>query len=153
MPDVGTALASATPLAEGLFTWPSDSPALIGTKCGSCGEVTFPSHYGCPRCASEEMATIELGRTGMVWTWTTQNFRPPPPYSGPEEFVPYHVGYVELPGEVIVESYLTGYGDGHPVIGDAVELTIIPFSTNEAGDQVVTYAFQPVSNATAGEAS
>ncbi len=89
------------------------------------------------------MATIELGRTGTVWTWTTQNFRPPPPYSGPEEFVPYHIGYVELPGEVIVESYLTGYGDGHPVIGDAVELTIIPFSTNEAGDQVVTYAFRP----------
>ena len=95
------------------------------------------------------MATIELGRTGTVWTWTTQNFRPPPPYSGPEEFVPYHIGYVELPGEVIVESYLTGYGDGHPVIGDAVELTIIPFSTNEAGDQVVTYAFQPVSDPTA----
>ena len=81
-----------------------------------------------------------------MWTWTTQNFRPPPPYSGPEEFVPYHIGYVELPGEVIVESYLTGYGDGHPVIGDAVELTIIPFSTNEAGDQVVTYAFRPVSD-------
>ena len=53
--------ATATPLAEGLFTWPSDSPALIGTKCGSCGEVTFPSHYGCPRCASEDMTTIELG--------------------------------------------------------------------------------------------
>ena len=109
---------AGTPLAEGLFTWPSDSPALIGTRCGDCGEVTFPSHYGCPRCASEAMVPFELEPTGTVWTWTTQNFRPPPPYSGPEEFTPYHVGYVELAGEVIVETYLTGYGDGRPTIGD-----------------------------------
>ena len=115
--------------------------------------MTFPSHYGCPRCASEDMVPFELSTTGTVWTWTTQNFRPPPPYAGPEEFTPYHVGYVELPGEVIVETYLTGYGDGHPTIGDAVELTIIPFSTNEAGDDVVTYAFRPVSSTAAGDAS
>ena len=73
---------TSLPLAEGLFTWPSDAPALIGTRCESCGEVTFPSHYGCPRCASEDMTTFELGRSGTVWTWTTQNFRPPPPNSG-----------------------------------------------------------------------
>ena len=95
------------------------------------------------------MVPFELSTTGTVWTWTTQNFRPPPPYAGPEEFAPYHVGYVELPGEVIVETYLTGYGDGRPTIGDAVELTIIPFSTNDAGDEVVTYAFRPVSSTAA----
>src|SRR6476659_2480608 len=82
----------ATPIAEGLFTWPSDSPALIGTRCGSCGEVTFPSHYGCPRCASEDMVPFELSTTGTVWTWTSQNFRPPAPYAGPEEFTPYEAG-------------------------------------------------------------
>ena len=133
----------ATPLADGLFTWPSDSPALIGTRCGSCGEITFPSHYGCPRCASADMVSIELSRNGTVWTWTTQNFRPPPPYAGPEEFTPYHIGYVALPGEVIVEAYLTGFTDRPPVIGEAVELTIIPFTTDEAGAEVVTYAFRP----------
>jgi uncharacterized protein len=140
----------AQPLAEGLFTWPAESPALIGTRCADCGEYTFPRHYGCPRCASESMEQVELSRAGTVWTWTTQNFRPPAPYAGPEEFTPYHLGYVELPGEIIVESYLTGYGDGQPTIGDAVELTIIPFSKNEAGDDVVTYAFRPV--ATSGGA-
>jgi len=137
---------AALPLAENLFIWPSDDPVLIGTRCDDCGEVTFPSHYGCPRCASESMATIELGRTGTVWTWTSQEFRPPAPYAGPEEFVPYYLGYVELPGEVIVEAYLTGY-DAPPTIGDAVELTIIPFSTRTTDDgerDVVTYAFRPV---------
>lgn len=147
MSDV-TISSQATPIADGLFTWPSDSPALIGTRCDNCGEVTFPSHYGCPRCASEAMVSFELGRTGTVWTWTTQNFRPPPPYAGPDEFVPYHVGYVELPGEVIVESYLSGFDGRRPVIGEAVELVIIPFSTNESGDEVVTYAFRPTTDRT-----
>jgi uncharacterized protein len=141
--DIST--ATAVPLAEGLFTWPSDAPRLLGSRCGECGTMTFPTHYGCPRCSSGAMSTVELGTRGTVWTWTTQEFRPPPPYAGPDEFEPYHVGYVELPGELIVETYLTGYEDRHPTIGDAVELTIVAFSGPSAGgDDVVTYAFGPV---------
>ena len=142
------AAPGAVPLAEGLFTWPSDAPRLLGSRCGSCGTMTFPTHDGCPRCSSQDMATVELGTRGRVWTWTTQHFPPPPPFAGPEPFEPYHVGYVELPGELIVETYLDGYGDGHPEIGDEVELAIIPFTTSADGDEVVTYAFRPV----AGEA-
>ena len=39
-------------------------------------------------------------RRGRLWAWTTQDFPPPsPPYAGPtgEDFVPFGVGYVELP--------------------------------------------------------
>ena len=88
---------AATPLAEGLFTWPSDSPALIGTRCGSMrrGHVPEPLRLPAVRVRGHG-ADRTRARTGTVWTWTTQNFRPPPPYAGPEEFVPYHVGYVEL---------------------------------------------------------
>ena len=25
------------PIAEGVFTWPSDEPQLIGGRCGACG--------------------------------------------------------------------------------------------------------------------
>ena len=90
------------------------------------------------------MTTVELGTTGTVWTWTSQEFRPPPPYAGPTEFTPYHVGYVELPGELIVETYLTGYDDRHPEIGDHVEFAVVPFPTDDPDDDVVTYAFRPV---------
>jgi len=48
-----------------------------------------------------------LERTGTLYTWTVQGFRPKPPYAGPEGFEPYGVGYVELPGEVRVEARLT----------------------------------------------
>ena len=63
----------------------------------------------CPRCASTAMEEALLARRGTLWAWTTQAFPPPPPYAGPtgEDFVPFGVGYVELPGEVKVETRLT----------------------------------------------
>jgi uncharacterized OB-fold protein len=140
--------AGARPLADGLFTWPSDEPRLLGSRCERCATLSFPSQYGCPRCSSEAMTTVELGTRGRVWTWTSQEFRPPPPYAGAEEFVPYHVGYVELPDELIVETYLVGYDEGHPAIGDEVELTVVPFNLDDSDDQVVTYAFWPVARGT-----
>ena len=132
------------PLADGLFTWPADEPRLLGSRCDECGTMTFPTHYGCPRCSSDAMATVELGTRGTVWTWTTQEFRPPPPFTGPDPFEPYPVGYVELPGELIVETRFTGYDDRHPAIGDEVELVVIPFTRDDEGNDVVTYAFRPV---------
>jgi uncharacterized OB-fold protein len=133
------------PIAEGIFTWPSDEPRLIGGRCGACGIVTFPAQDSCPRCASTEMAERRLSRRGRLWAWTTQEFPPPsPPYSGPtgEDFVPYGVGYVELGGEVRVESRLTeteGLEEGMEM-----ELVLVPFRTDEAGNEVVTFAFRPV---------
>jgi len=44
------------PIAKGLFTWPSDEPRLIGSRCTACGVVTFPTQDSCPRCASTAMA-------------------------------------------------------------------------------------------------
>ena len=98
------------PVAEGVFTWPSDEPQLIGSRCAACGIVTFPTQDSCPRCASTEMEEQLLARRGPLWAWTTQDFPPPsPPYTGPtgKDFVPFGVGYVELPGEVKVETRLT----------------------------------------------
>ena len=72
------------PVAEGIFTWPSDDPQLIGSRCTECGIVTFPAQDSCPRCASTAMAEHLLARRGRLWAWTTQDFPPPsPPYAGP----------------------------------------------------------------------
>ncbi len=133
------------PIAEGIFTWPSDEPQLIGGRCGACGIVTFPAQDACPRCASTRMGEHPLARRGRLWAWTTQEFPPPsPPYTGPtgDDFVPYGVGYVELGGEVRVESRLTeteGLENGMEM-----ELVLVPFRTDEAGNEVVTFAFRPV---------
>ena len=130
---------SAPPVAEGLFTWPSERPQLIGSRCRACGVVTFPAHQSCGACTSLDVEKQLLGRTGTLYTWTVQGFRPKPPYAGPAGFEPYSVGYVELPGEVRVEALLTEADPDRLRIGMPVELVLIPFGHK------VTYAFAPAS--------
>ena len=86
----------------------------------------------------------ELATRGELWSWTIQCFAPKaPPYlpGGVEEFEPYGVGYVELPGEVRVEARLTESDPERLRIGMAMELTLIPVPG--AADKV-TFAFRPV---------
>jgi len=133
------------PIAEGLFTWPADDPRLIGSRCDACGIVTFPTQDSCPRCASTGMSERLLPRRGRLWAWTTQEFAPPsPPYAGPtgDAFVPFALGYVELADEVKVETRLTA-ADGLRT-GMDMELVIVPFRTDGDGNEVMTFAFQPV---------
>ena len=137
------------PVAEGLFTWPSDEPQLIGSKCSACGIVTFPAQDSCPRCASTDMVERLLARRGRLWAWTTQHFPPPaPPYTGAKgaDFVPFGVGFVEL-GDVKVESRLTENDADALQQGMEMELVVIPFSTDDDGNEVVTFAFRPVVSA------
>jgi uncharacterized OB-fold protein len=134
------------PVAEGIFTFPSDEPQLIGSRCTSCGIVTFPAQDSCPRCPSTEMAEQLLARRGRLWAWTTQDFPPPsPPYAGPtgRDFVPFGVGFVELPGEVKVEARLTESDPAVLMPGMDMELVLVPFRTDDDGNEVVTFAFRP----------
>ena len=135
------------PVAEGVFTWPSDEPQLIGSRCNQCGIVTFPTQESCPRCASTDMAEHLLSRQGRLWAWTTQEFPPPsPPYTGPtgDAFVPFGVGYVELDGEVKLETRLTEADPEALSIGMEMELVVLPFRSDDDGNEVVTFAFRPV---------
>jgi len=134
------------PLREGIFTWPGDAPQLIGSRCAACGIVTFPSQESCPRCASTEMAEHLLPRRGKLWAWTVQGFAPPTPYTGPtgEDFEPFGVGYVQLDDEVKVEARLTEADPNALRIGMDMELVLVPQCTDEDGNEVVTFAFQPV---------
>jgi uncharacterized OB-fold protein len=90
------------------------------------------------------MAEHLLSRHGRLWAWTTQEFPPPsPPYAGPtgEAFEPFGVGYVELGNEVRVETRLTETSGLS--IGMEMELVLVPFRTDENGNEVVTFAFRP----------
>jgi uncharacterized OB-fold protein len=135
------------PVAEGVFTWPADEPALIGSRCAACGIVTFPKQDSCPRCSSTEMADHLLSRRGRLWAWTTQHFPPPsPPYAGPagSDFVPFGVGYVDLAGEVKVEARLTEADPDALALGMEMELVLVPFRTDDEGNEVMTFAFRPL---------
>ena len=130
-----------------LFDWPSEEPRLRATRCDECSFVTFPAQDSCPSCGGETVTPTTLSRTGTLWTWTRQRFQPKnPPYLGTEpadQFRPYGVGYIELP-EGRVEARLAGDISQELRIGMPMELTVVPFTTEEDGTEVLTYAFRPV---------
>jgi len=142
-----TEMATAVPVARGLFTWPSDEPRLVGTRCVECGLMAFPAYVACPRCggATEE---AEFDRRGTLWTWTTQGFIPKsPPYAVVETeatFVPYAVGYVEFAEQGRIEGRIVGCEPEDLRIGMEMEVVVVPFMTDAEGREVVTYAFAPV---------
>lgn len=126
-------MSALAPIAAGLWTDESP-PRLIGGKHRQSGEIVFPLPLG---DAAENYEPLPLSRTGKLWSWTVQSFRPKsPPYDGPEDFTPFALGYVELPGEVIVETRLTQTED--LTIGMPMELTIEPFDAART-----TFAFRP----------
>ena len=70
-----------------------------------------------------------------------------PPYVGSadrESFVPFGVGYVELPEGIRVESRLTENDPENLCIGNEMELVIEKFGEDEKGNELMTFAFQPV---------
>lgn len=136
------------PIQEGLFTWPSDNPRLIGSKCNNCGEVVFPAQKTCSACCLQDCVNIELSTRGILWSWTIQGFPPKsPPYARretPESFIPYGVGYVELPEKVRVETRLTRNDPDKLEIGMTMELVIEKFMQDADGNDVMSFAFKPV---------
>jgi uncharacterized OB-fold protein len=124
-----------------------DGPRLIGCRCQDCDNHVFPFTKGCARCTGANMERVELATSGKLWAWTIQGFPPKaPPYMGesdPTKFRPYGVGYVELPNQVKVEARLTESDPKKLQSGQPMELTTLPLTTDDDGNEIVTFAFAP----------
>ncbi len=133
-------------LAPDISTWPADDPQLVGSRCAGCDATTFPVQQRCPKCSGADMSDVLLPRRGTLVAWTTQGFPPGPPYKGVtgKDFVPFGVGLVQLEDVIRVEGRLTENDPAKLQFGMEVELTMVPFTTDGDGDEVVTFAFQPV---------
>ena len=133
----------ARPIAEGLFT-EGPEPRLIGARRRSDGRIVFPAPGG---AEAQNYERVELSPTGSLWSYTVQRFRPKsPPYAGADDektFKPFAVGYVELPGQVIVESRLAVDEFSRLRVGKPMGLTLSPFRKDD-GQEVVTFAFKPL---------
>ncbi|MGX9792677.1 Zn-ribbon domain-containing OB-fold protein [Mycobacterium sp. MMS18-G62] len=136
----------AKALAPEISTWPDENPQLKGSTCGSCGATTFPVQQRCPKCSGADMSEVLLPRRGTLVAWTTQGFPPGPPYKGPtgKDFVPFGVGLVQLDDLIRVEGRLTENDPAKLKFGQEVELTMVPFTTDDEGDDIITFAFQPI---------
>lgn len=137
---MSSAPGATRPLAPDLLTTEVE-PRLLGGRHRASGRIVFPCPSGAER---SDYDLVPLSRTGSLWSWTVQRFRPKsPPYKGPERFEPFAVGYVELPGETIVEARLTGVAFEALSIGLPMRLTVVPFATGEDGVTVTAFAFRP----------
>ena len=140
---------SRVPAIEGWFTT-DDEPALLGTRCTTCGTVFFPRAEGfCrnPGCRGREFEETRLSRRGTVWSYTDAQYQPPPPYiAAADPYVPFTLAAVELADEHLV--VLGQLADGFTVedikVGDEVELVIEPLYELE-GETHLIYKWKPVS--------
>lgn len=125
-----------------LFTWPSDNPQLIGSKCKVCGEVVFPKRTQCPKCHTETEVEVLLCRRGKVYCSSITYIAPWTMYKGP---VPYSVGHVELPERVLIPTRFPLDPGGQPLpIGSEVELAVEEWGEDEEGNMVMMHVFRSV---------
>lgn len=99
----------------------SDDVKLLGSKCANCGEVAIGSNAVCLNCGSEQIKAVELSSEGELWTYTVIRHKPPGEYLGPDPFVPFALGLVELPDGVRVMAPIEGDVDSLK-IGSRVSL-------------------------------
>lgn len=150
-------MTSQVYVAEGVFVERTDGPHLLGSRCVECGTHAFPPQSGCQRCAGTSTERVELGNRGTLWTFTIQGFPPKsPPYRGdanPESFVPFGVGYIEIPGQLKVETRLTESDPAKLSIGMEMEMVLDPIATDAEGNDIVTFAFRPIALTSAAPTS
>lgn len=134
-------MTALTPIDPELWS-DEPEPHLMGGRLPS-GEIVFPMPQG---DAAQGVEPYKLSRKGTLWSWTRQDFCPKEPYEGPgsgpgegpQDFKPYLLGYVELPGEVIVESRIVDAELEDLKLGMPMEFCVVPFNA-----QHTTFAFRP----------
>jgi uncharacterized OB-fold protein len=132
------------PIAEDLFEVVGGVPHLIGGRRKDDGKVVFPKPVG---AEGRNYDALRLSPEGRLWSYTVQRFRPKsPPYAGDDDetsFRPYALGYVELAGQVIVESRIETDDFAALRVGMPMRLKLVPF--RKIGGEALAYAFEPAS--------
>ena len=135
------------PIKEGFFAGsltPFENVRLKGLRCLSCGEVFLGKRFACENCQNTKMEDIVLGRKGKLYSYTVIRARPRPPYVGPDPFVPFAVGWVELPEGLRILSVLTDCDVDAIEIDMDVELVVGKLCEDEEGNEMIAFKFKPV---------
>ena len=82
-----------------------------------------------------------LSTRGKVFSSTILKKAPGKPFEGD---VPYSIGRVELPEQVLIECRFSGFGDAPYPIGTEVELQAEPCGEDEEGSPLLMHTFVKV---------
>jgi uncharacterized OB-fold protein len=132
------------PIREGLLTGSLsdlDNVRLAGSRCSKCGETSLGRTSLCANCGRETVSEISLSKRGTLWTYTVVRHRPPGDYKGPDPFVPFGLGLVELSEGLRVLAPIQ-CEIRQLKIGLAVQFK--PVIRRESdGSEIVLFAFEP----------
>jgi uncharacterized OB-fold protein len=144
MAETVNATTDRTPIRDGLLTGALsnlDEVRLVGSRCSECGETSLARAKVCANCGKATITELPLSNHGVLWTYTVVRHRPPGDYKGPDPFVPFGMGLVELPEGLRVLS---------PVHCDVSQLKIgleVRFRPvirkNSEGREIVSFTFEP----------
>lgn len=131
-------------IQPGLFHYPvpeGQRPALLASRCTTCGKYFFPKRSLCPNCFEKgKMEDSFLDRLGIVYASTVVQV-PSPVGIKP----PYAYGYVDVTtNRIRVFALFTGADPSSFRPGQKVELVLEPLYVNSRGQQVIGYKFKPV---------
>jgi uncharacterized OB-fold protein len=117
------------PAVEGWFTTDAE-PTLLGSRCTTCGNVSFPPNsMFCPDpdCDGDTFDVQPLSRQGTIWSYTDARYRPPPPYiPRATEHEPFAIAAVHLETEqlVVLGQVVDGFSVDDLHVGQQVELVV-----------------------------
>jgi len=132
---------------DDIFTeplYPSEQVRLKGSKCSVCGEIFLGKHLSCGSCASEKMEEVTFSDRGKLWTYTVIRNRPPGDYKGPDPFVPFGEGLIELPEGIRLLSPLCDCDVDNLKIGTEWQLVVDVLYVDDEGNEVMSFKFKPV---------
>ena len=130
------------PAVEGWFTMDDGAPALLASRCTSCGNVAFPKETTfCrnPHCRGTE-------------SYTDAGYQPPEPYVAADPYVPFAICAVELAAEqlVVMGQVVPGVGVDDLSVGTEVELVLDTLYEDDEHEYLV-WKWQPLAATTSGQ--
>jgi uncharacterized OB-fold protein len=135
------------PAVEGLFTMNPDAPRLLGTQCRACGTYFFPAEKTfCrnPVCDRADLQEVELSGTGKVWSYTSANYKPPPPFVAKEPFEPFAIAAVELEKEGITILGQVADGVGVDALRTGMDMELVLRELYQDDEHVyITWNWKP----------
>jgi len=134
------------PIRRGMMTLPEsarEEGRLLGSRCRQCDELFFIERPLCENCQGSDLETVPLSSSGKLYAFSVMYYPAPPPYKAPDPFVPYGVGWIELPEGLVLYSLLTENDPAKLKVGMDMELVIDKFSEDEQGNDVMVCRFRP----------
>lgn len=133
------------PAVEGLFTDDDGVARLLGSRCATCGTPYFPASSLChhPDCDDSATEDASFGPSGTVWSYSVQNYPPPPPARYDEPFEPYALCVVDLDDGLRVVGRMAA-DDAGLEVGSKVELALGPICHEDDGTEVISWMFRSV---------